>query len=480
MNGTKKILGAPYHFLNSVDMSYDGIAKEYGRKYYENIFLDAPIISIIPGKPRYLPANGDTNVLTQALIAANQGDGSAFLQNIGEQIMGSPEEGEAAKIRYYGFERDMATYIQYVNTLCRTCADFLGVGATTYNGSELARYNWSEYHWGTDKTYTKVETDENGVYKDYFSYWAESVAEDVKTAISSALDSTYLEFFIDPDCSSNESIGNTTGESKIKALFDTGSEFMKELAFVANSGGGSDNVFTDAQDFADASMQQLADVLGSTNDGLGIGSTLKKILSVGGNIVKGENIIMPDIYQSSSYDKSYTFTVHLKSPYGSALAYYLDVIVPLMHLLALALPKQTTANTYGSPFLVKAYVDGIFNCDLGMVTSISINKNVNDTVVNTLGVPAEIDVSITITDLYSDLSMSNVDEDPLLFLSNTSLIEYLATTCGLSLVRPNPEQKFQNMLHSMSNALLDIGGNIKQEVVDKLSDLYMGFAGLGG
>lgn len=469
MNSTKKILAAPYQFLDTVDFRVGSVNKNYGRKYYENILLDAPIISIIPGKPKYMPGQENGDTLSNAIIAANSGDSSAFIQGVSEQIAGGD------LYRYYGFERDMTTYMQYVNTLCRTCADFLGVGDIEYRGKPLSTYTWSEYHWSTSSS-SYTDSTNNG-----FAGWAKSVGDEISNALSTALESTYLEFYIDPDCSANESISNTTAESKLKGIFDSGSDMIKELSFIANSGAGDDNVVDQLQDFADKSMQSLADALGSGSGGGlggGLGSTLQRLLSVGSNVIKGENVIMPDIYQSSSYDKSYTFTVHLKTPYGSALSYYLDIIVPLMHLLALSLPKQTTANTYASPFLVKAYVDGVFNCDLGMVTGISINKNVNDTVINTLGVPTEMDVSITITDLYSDLSMSNADEDPLLFLSNSSLIEYLATTCGLSLLRPNAELKYKNLLHTVQNSFTDIPDNIKENVLEKVSDIYLKFAGL--
>lgn len=442
-----RLFGLPYQFLDSVDKRADDISPKLGRKFWQNIVMDAPIIEIIPGEPKYLPTSGDKNTLTQAIIAAGiSGDGSPLLQALGKST------GDTFK--YYGFKRNCTDYMNYVNVLCRTIAEFLDLGSYTIDGTSLTSYDWRNYRWGNT-----VPIPGNLLEK----------------YMSGDNDTSYIQFYIDPDVSANESMSNATGESKIKSIFETGSEYMKEVAFIANTGGVS-GTLDGLEGFIDSSMQMLADAI--SGPGLISTSVLSRALSLSSNVVKGENVIMPDIYQSSSYDKSYTFTIHLKTPYGSKYAYYKDILVPLMHILALGLPKQTTANTYGAPFLVKAYVDGCFNCDLGMVTSISINKNVNDTVVNSLGVPTEMDVSVTITDLYSDLSISS-GSDPILFINNSSLIEYLATTCGISLIRPNLRAKFNSMVSTISNSFTDIPANIKETVNENVNEWLMDWFGLG-
>ena len=114
-------------------------------------------------------------------------------------------------------------------------------------------------------------------------------------------------------------------------------------------------------------------------------------------------------------------------PYGNRLAYYLDICVPLMHLLALGIPRQSSANTYSSPFLVKAYVEGVFTCNMGLVTNMTITRGANDSSMTIDGLPTEVDVNITLQDLYCELTMTP-QSSPLLFINNTSLIEYLAVT----------------------------------------------------
>ena len=47
-----------------------------------------------------------------------------------------------------------------------------------------------------------------------------------------------------------------------------------------------------------------------------------------------------------------------------------------------------------------------------------------------------------------------------MFVENTSLVEYLATTCGLDLTNPNISLKWKTILETYTNSILDIGNNI--------------------
>ena len=230
------------------------------------------------------------------------------------------------------------------------------------------------------------------------------------------------------------------------------------------------------QQITNSSMDAVGNYIDEKMDFTGpIGNAVSNVLCLAGNVIKGENIIIPDIYQSSSYTKSYDLTVHLRTPYKSKYGYYMDVVAPLMHLLALALPRQSTANTYSSPFLVKVYVPGMFNCNLGMVKSISVSKNSESFSVD--GYPCDIDVSLEIVDLYSDLSMTP-SSSPMLFVNNTSLIEYLANTCGLSLITPNLSKRFEMIIDSLGAAIGDIPATVIGSVTEEIDRIAIGFMSL--
>ena len=155
----------------------------------------------------------------------------------------------------------------------------------------------------------------------------------------------------------------------------------------------------------------------------------------------------------------------------------MDVLVPLMHLLALVLPKATTANTFAAPFLVKFYIPGICTCNMGIVESIQITKPSTTEAYNIDGLPTEMDVTINIADLYSDLAMTP-SNNPVLFVNNSSLVEYLGTTCGLNLIDSQFSTKVSNLWNNIKNAVTDIPDNAISKVTEAMDEAIYSFTGL--
>ena len=491
-----RLYGLPYQFRPEVDVRVDKVSKIIGRKFINNIMSNAPVVSIIPGIPKYLPnakSRNDAIAKSQAFMSAATG---AFedLQNV---LTAQEREGEPVQ-RYYDFQQDYTNYMQYVNIMCRTAATFLEL-TDKLDGDSLQSYDWRNYRWGSQSNkgaaswavkqggkmvkgvinaiseggeafvnaLTGNKATGNSQHK--YKHTTTTNTQEADSLVDSLLSrSGFIQFYCDPDMGATESASNSTQDSMLKGVFDNVSQSMKELAFLMNSGGLSsvDNL-NGVQEGISKAVEKFGSVIGGNN---GISEMLKRLLDVGGNVIKGENLIIPQIYSGSSYERRYSLTVHLKSIYGSKLAYYLDVLVPLFHLLALALPKQTSANTYGAPFLVKVFCDGIFTTNLGIVSSISINKNVDPEAWTVDGFPSEVDVSLEIVDLYSDLTMSpqtNIE----MFLANSSLIDYIGTTCGLNFLEPQIANKMKNFITTIKNAFGDIPENIVSVLNDKVDNL---------
>ena len=329
-----------------------------------------------------------------------------------------------------------------------------GVRVVDENGQHTMVNN-NEFQYGTTSS-----TEEN-TFTDTVLEYAESLLSNFN----------FVQFYIDPNSSDSENLSNEAGDSMLKGIFDSGSNMFKEMGFILNSGGigtANSETMSKLQDFTSGAMQSLSDHL----SGNALTGVLGRILSLSGNVVRGDNVIFPRVYQNSDYSKSYTFTVHLKSPYGNRLAYFLDICVPLMHLLALGIPRQSSANTYGSPFLVKAYVEGVFTCNMGLVTNMTITRGANDSSMTMDGLPTEVDVSITLEDLYSELTMTP-QSSPLLFINNTSLIEYLAVTCGISLITPNLTKKAELVVTGLLNSVKDIPKNIISSAQEAIQNAVM-------
>ena len=457
-NLSMRLFGVPYQFTDIVDPRVSGISSEIGKNFTENILMEAPVCTIIPGNPAFLPGNSKERKMStaQALLGANDVTGvSSIVGDIDDKDM-----------KLYDFQPAYDEYMNYVNLLCMTGATFLElgddtsdmVGGTRRVSSSFEGFDWRQYRWNNKA---------NSSYLDRFKQFRLSL-DDVDDTITNKETLTsisksykYIQFYIDSDVSPDESLSNSTGASSFKGLFDQGSTMFKEVAFMANSGGIDANTLHQFTEGVTSGFQAgVGAILGNN----GISSSLSRIINLGGETLKGNNLVIPDIYQSSDYSKNYSFTVHLKSPYGTRFGYYYDIFVPLMHLMALVMPRQQSANSFNSPFLVKMYVNNTFTCNLGMATSISVQK-VSDSY-STSGLPSEVDVTVQVADLYSDLMMTPVNK-PKMFIENTSLVEYIASMCGLDLTAPNMALKWKKNLNTYINAIKSIKPNVGGMIEEK-------------
>ena len=468
---TMRLFGLPYQFPKAVDPRLNEVSSTIGKKFTENILLEAPVCTIIPGEPVYLPGQktGKKISTSSALIEKHNGNLSILREALGRKSDND--------LRLYDFKNNYTEYMKYVNVLCRTGAVFLELDDTVTWGSEktsFQTFDWKNYRWnsmGTTSMTSKVNSARKTVAEKIkgvvYSLAGKELVMDSENGAEGSLEGVltnynFIQFYVDPDSGPSDTLSNQVGESSLKSMMDSGSSTMKEIAFMANSGGIDTETLATFMEGSSAALQAgLSAILGNNS----ISGALNRIINLGSNVLQGHNIIIPDVYQSSSYSKPYQLTIHLKSPYGTKLGYYLDIFVPMMHLLALAMPTQESANTFSSPFLIKAYIDGVYSCNLGMVENISITKSTESYSVS--GLPSEVDVTLNIVDLYSDLSMSP-SSSPMLFANNSSLVEYLATNCGITLTAPNFKTKWNNIINTTISSFTDIPSNIKSSVEEKI------------
>jgi hypothetical protein len=424
-----RLFGIPFQFTEKTDLR---TSKKYnmGRKFMEAIVAEAPIVTIIPGKPKYLPDSSEKEKGSLSEIFASMGAGDKDLRETVEKIMGD----ESREIRYFTFQWDYYTYMRYVNLLCSATAVLMGLdslGFPSGNGeTPYWKYDWSNYKFSS--TYQYKRKQEAGQKRSVFDLIVGAAGAVIDQAVEFASEVTgaipnYVQFYMEPT-NFSESIGNAAGPSKIQGFFDTSEGLVKELAFLAGTGGADDYV-SNVRDTAKRSIDQLKATLGA-KDGM-----INRLLSSGNNVLQGNNIMFPEIWTSASYGTSYSITIDLVSPYGDKESVYLNVIVPMMHLVALALPKNTSANSYAAPFIVKAFAKGMFNCEMGVIESLSIEKGGGGEAWTVDGFPSQVKVTLSIKDLYSHLSM-NTETELMNFFQNQSLMEYLANMCGIDLVKP--------------------------------------------
>lgn len=541
LSSTMQLLGIPYQFLPTVDQRVPGVSKTIGRKYIENILLNAPILTIIPGKPKYLPGAKDKTSVTNAFIDATNGNFKAI-----KTLIGTASEDE---LKLYDFQPGFVDYYQYVNILCRSAAGFLDLSSGTgykINNKDVdfTSFDWKNYRWNgkayKSTTGSIVKSAGNAIGNSKASKLIQDALTDAKKAVKAAakasakeqkeyeksltkkerkklkqtlakeekqkalfsesginffdedvnidtdlLDScetamarkNYIQFYVDSDSAAmSHSVSNNTQQSVFKQTLDSASGTTRDLGFLMDSGGVDTESIQALGDKALSVIQEgLGGAVGNVNQGAG--SLVSRLLSSGKAVIRGENVMMPDIWSGCDMSQSHTITAHYKAPYGNKLCMYTDVIVPMMHWVALAYPRATTTNSYGSPFLVKAYMPGAWTVNLGCVTQLEIKMDVTDGNVNSDGLYTEVDVTATITDLYSDMAMTPAN-NPLLFLNNTSLVNFLGTTCGLNLIQSQLKEKASMIWNNTVSNIKDTPSNVMDNITQSIDNIIMNFTGL--
>ena len=482
--GINRLPGTPFQFLESadyrpmidVDKGYDNI----GRGYIENILTEAPIVYFMPGEPTFLAGmSKNQKEVVQNYIQSRQDDGNikAFNELMAEFNQDGQDFG-----RYYDFKGNYADYMRHVNLLCRASAVFIGIGdrlVPDKSGTKYKDYDWSK--WGNLKSYEQVrlKTDEEvededreetesgkdmGIFKQAVTYITNAVEEGSQALVDNLLgDWGYFKCYVDPSSSFSESISNDTTSSKVESLFDTVEDLYKEAEYLLSS---------------HSAMNTIREKLQPGLDSIATDGNLSKILGLGSQVLAGANLIFPEIWRDSASSKSYTFTVNLVSPYGDIESIYLNTIMPMMHLLALGLPRQASANSFTAPFIVRVFKPGHFSCDLGIVDSIQITKvpNGNDAW-NVNGLPTEIQVSLGVKDLYTQLMMTSTMH-PIQFMNNQGLIDFLGVVCGLNFAKPTLVVRTQAIISVLKGTIFGTPGEIVSDFRQSLSNALKGIVGM--
>lgn len=448
VDGSTRLIGAPHQFLPHNDNRYG--KSKMGRMYAEKIIMEAPIVYIKPGVSEFLPGKNskEKEGFAHALASYHGGD-KADLQS-------KLESEEDDVIQYFGIKEAYSEYMGYVNMLCRMLATFLGIADMrvpwTKGNVKFSNYDWRAYKMESqygDLTYNAP----SGLFDalgDFYDYIKKSVEKDYE----------YIQFYVTPDSSYSQSFSNSTTSSVLENMTDQLSGIAKELQVISSMSGEV------IGDLAEKSVSSLNNYITENATDGPIGKMLKRITGGAKQVINGGNFVLPEIWNNSSADGNFTFKVHLVTPYGNKLAWYINIGVPLMFLIALSLPLQQTANVIASPYLLSCFIPGWFTSSMCIVDSMSIEK-ASDGVWNKAGLPNDVTVSVTVKDLYSSLSIPKSDSIGQ-FMANTGMLEFLMTTAGVNLANQSVGTKWNVWKNLFENKMLSI-------VQDNAYDLSMAF-----
>ncbi len=246
----------------------------------------------------------------------------------------------------------------------------------------------------------------------------------------------FIGFKIEKTTSVSESISNSTGPSDLANQVNGAAQqgLQKQHSFLGMALSGRTGIWG-----VDDLMQGVGSFLAGVTDTLGLGNAV--------NIITGNGFAdIPEQWQSSSFSRSYSVELQLRTRYGDAVSWLQSVGIPLACILAAGLPRGVGTAMYTSPFLVRCYCKGMFSIPTGIIESISMTRGGSEFGWSINRLPLAIDVNITFKDL-SPILYVGMDND-----MNTSLDEYMSTLTGLGLYERT--QWFPRILRRINRSLL--------------------------
>lgn len=434
INASNRMFGMPHQLLPHNDPRLT-TGMDLGRVFAQTFLLEAPTVCIKPGIPKFLPGKtkSEKQAYFSSVLSASGGNSSDL-----EAILTDETEDT---IQLYEHKGAFKEYMASVNIMAQSMARFLGIDKVEvpWANCTFGNYNWMYYT-------LQVQNGDEDSQSVSWKSWFRNIASD--TFDGSISDDQYVRFYVDAGANYSSSINNSTTTSFLEQFTEKLESGAKELSVLAGLGMGDDSKLKEA---TEASATGIADFVSSTLGSLpaGIGTLFDRLASGASQIIKGGNYILPEIWNDSSYDKSsYSFSVILSTPYGHPLAWYLNCGVPLCFLLGLGTPRHLTANSYRSPFLLKCFSPGWWNCRLGIVDNIGIEQGSDSW--SAKGLSNEIKVSISIKDLYSNITIPrNMAE----FMENPGMMEFLGTICGIDITEQALDLKFGLWVQLIENTI---------------------------
>jgi hypothetical protein len=477
------------HTINKVGMTDDA---GMGRVYNETFDQQQQILYMTFGVPDFTNAANFVSTLYDQNLATLMNTGDASVLNKVGQFIGyaigtaltipitgpikivSKILAEPSPSKYYDILPTMPLYYKTVNVILAHLASNMNLipgedGGSTEgvpnilktHGLDILTILSRKYFYDQIAESSAPTTDElmktlSGD-KDYEKNIWEKGKDGISAAVTEAL--LHVGFRVEKSSDSSESASNATKEpeilSKLNAEVSAGRERTFNLGAIRETGAGQvlDSLYQSLMGFAQG-MAESINVHG------------------GAEILKGSGFVdMPEIYASSSFSKSYSFNFQLRTPYGDPYSIFYSLYIPLAMLLAAAFPRSVGQNTYTSPFLVRAYCQGMFAIPMGIIDSIHIQRGAAEYGWNDDMLPTQIDVSFTIKDLSPIMHIAIADggvKDWMGILGeNSSFQEYMLTLGGA-----NVAQRILKLqqIKNRTKALLKILSN------NKLNPMMMGFS----
>lgn len=401
----RSVYGMPYQFLPIADNRINSTnpttsLEKFGRKFAEKIATRAPILILQAGVPNFM--KGWSDDVKSSIIASlvNASHTLGITEETAEQIINTPG-------KYYSIKLVPGQYFSAVNQMTHAIAKLLRIEDVEWNVNgvkgTLGSINWMD-----------------ASEKSAFGYYGGSVP-----------------FYVNSEPQVSEGISNQTTQSQLLAKMNDIGRLGSELQFLL--GGASAHLGTELK-IPGANTEELANKRLDTTD-VGAGGIMDSIIDNFQTAIAGGRFIFPDLWSDSQFMRSYNVTVKLDSPDCDPVSIFINIFVPLVHLLAFCLPRSVGMNNYISPFLVRAYYKSMFHVNMGMITECQITKG-DVGAWTQQGLPTQVIVQFTIKDLYNLITLATGWANNSI-TGNPGQLDYIANMCGVNIDVPDTPRAFK-------------------------------------
>lgn len=423
--GESQVVNPPFQFHENDDARTHSRYIKLGRIYAESIYGDMTIGSFMPGtiiyhtglfrminldggataaSAAYIRSGGSgiRGIISSAWTSAT--DALSIFGAVGALVFGNGRIAE--------FKERPNLFKRYVNGLLETVSTNLGL--TSWFGDYVGKHKAI----GLDHILPGVSLSLSNK-----GLWGMGERSN-----------SIINFRIGNDIGVTESFSNSTTTNPIADALNAESTAETADAQSGNMGKVKSSMNGIAQILAGNTMSGAMQIASSWGKKIaGLGSEMMFLKAGGGKIS------LPEIYESSSFSRSYSFNFVFHSPYGDLQSIFENCYVPAIILFAMSLPRQVGGFTYIEPFALKVVVPGLLNINFGIVESLSVERGeqINDWTENRI--PKTIKMTVGIKDMDHVVTMPLASRSlvknlfPNLFPAS-GIAEYFSTMSGLSLL----------------------------------------------
>ena len=452
------IHGMPYQFMPIVDPRLAegeqiSAFNAFGRKFNEKIVARAPILYIQAGYPIFMRGYSDDAK-------------GKMLDSLMTQIESSNDD-ELKKLldennsQYYSFAECSTDYFKAVNSACTVLAHLLQIESVQIDTLQ-PRDSTDDSSWGqTVSDFLNPKSLGN-------INWA------MRTSKSLGFYRGAVAFYINSENQIQETFVNASRKSALANRINHIPDTAMEAAFLTGGMGNVWNVGM-ATGAAETLYGERNRNIGHGKDKEFVGSSLLgSVINNISNLISGGKMVIPEIWSDSSFHRSYNVTIKLDSPETDTVSIFLNILVPLVHLLGFVLPRSAGPNMYSSPFLVRCFYKSMFHIDMGLIKSCTVIKG-DQGAWNHEGLPTQVTVELQIADLYSNMSQATGYDNNTL-IANPAQLEYLANLAGVNIAPSSFSRTIElwyavKGVRRMKEGLVGTAGDMIQSVFRKLQSL---------